>query len=388
MKKYQKKICIITSGRADYGLLRNLINRLYMSKRLKYHLSITGTHLSLKHGYTLREILKDKTKVNSKVNILNYDDSDLGVSKSFSQGVVKFSKLFKKYKPNIIIILGDKFEVFSAATAATLNKIPIAHIHGGEETIGAIDNVIRHSITKMSHVHFTSTDKYKKRVIQMGENSKFIHHVGALGLEDIHYFKFKSKEYFKKKYKLDFEKKTILVCFHPVTLETDTSKLYIIKILSALRIFKNINIIFTAPNADQGYKHIDKEISYFVKKKKNCYYIKSFGRDDYLSCLKLSSVVLGNSSSGIIEAPSLKTVTINLGNRQKGRTKSKSVIDCEINTKKIKNKLKKYLNYKVENSKKYFYNPYFKKNSSKIILDKLENLNYKDLTKKSFFDCI
>ena len=198
MKKYQKKICIISSSRADYGLLRNLIKKLYRSKRLKYHLSITGTHLSFKHGYTLKEIINDKILVNTKLNILNYDDSNLSTSKSFSKGVIGFSKLFQKVKPDIIIILGDRFEIFSVAVAATLNKIPIAHIHGGEETVGAIDNVIRHSITKMSHIHFTSTIDYKNRVIQMGENPKFVFNVGALGLEDIKNFNFKTKNILKK----------------------------------------------------------------------------------------------------------------------------------------------------------------------------------------------
>ena len=386
MKKYQKKICIITSSRADYGLLRNLIKKLYKSKRLKYHLSITGTHLSFKHGYTLKEILKDKTLVNTKLDILNYDDSDLGISKSFSQGVVKFSKLFKKFKPDIIIILGDKFEIFSAAVAATLNKIPITHIHGGEETVGAIDNVIRHSITKMSHIHFTSTIDYKKRVVQMGENPKHVFNVGALGLEDIKNFNFKTKKYFEKKYNINFNRKTILVCFHPVTLEPKTETIYIKKILSSLRNFKNINIIFTSPNADHGYKNIEKKIRLFSEKRKNCFYIKSFGRDDFLSCLKLSSLILGNSSSGIIEAPSLKTISINLGERQKGRIKSKSVIDSAIEKQVIEKLIKKYLYKKVAKTKNYFYNPYFKQGSSEKILRVLENTDIKKILKKPFFN--
>ena len=268
MKKYQKKICIITSSRADYGLLRNLIKKLYNSKKLKYHLSITGTHLSAKHGHTYKEILKDKIPVNSRLDILNYDDSDLGVSKSFSKGVIEFSKLFQKFKPNIIIILGDRFEILSAAIAATLNKIPIAHIHGGEETVGAIDNVIRHSITKLSHIHFTSTNDYKNRVIQMGENPKYVFNVGALGLEDIKNFNFKTKKYFKKKYNINFKRKTILVCFHPVTLEPRMEIIYIKKILYSLKNFENINIIFTSPNVDQGYKNIDDKIRFFSKKEK------------------------------------------------------------------------------------------------------------------------
>ena len=386
MKKYQKKICIVTSSRADYGLLRNLIKKLYGSKKLKYHLSITGTHLSFEHGYTLKEIIKDKTLVNSKLDILKYDDSDLSISKSFSKGVIEFSKLFQKVKPDIIIILGDRFEIFSAAIAATLNKIPIAHIHGGEETVGAIDNVIRHSITKMSHIHFTSTIDYQNRVIQMGENPKYVFNVGALGLEDIKNFNFKTKKYFEKKYNINFNKKTILVCFHPVTLEKKMESIYIKKILSSLENFKNINIIFTSPNVDQGYKNIDKEIRLFSKKRKNCFYIKSFGRDDFLSCLKLSSLILGNSSSGIIEAPSLKTVSINLGERQEGRIKSKSVIDSPIEKQIIEKLIKKYLVKKVAKTKKYFYNPYFKRGSSEKILKVLENTNVERILKKPFFN--
>lgn len=184
------------------------------------------------------------------------------------------------------------------------------------------------------------------------------------------------------------KKKTILICFHPVTLESNKTKIHIKKILSAIKIFKNINIIFTAPNADNGYKQINKEINTFIKKNKNCYYIKSFGRDDYLSCLKLSSIIIGNSSSGIIEAPSCKTISINLGNRQKGRIKSKSVVDCEIETRKIQKVLNKKLNKNVDNIRDYFYNPYFKKDSSNMILKILEKTNTKYLIKKSFFDII
>ena len=386
MKKYQKKICIITSSRADYGLLRNLIKKLYNSKKLIYHLSITGTHLSAKHGHTFKEILKDKIPVNSRLNILNYDDSDLGVSKSFSKGVIKFSKLFQKIKPNIIIILGDRFEILSAAIAATLNKIPIAHIHGGEETVGAIDNVIRHSITKLSHIHFTSTNDYKKRVIQMGENPKYVFNVGALGLEDIKNFNFKTKKYFKNKYNINFNRKTILVCFHPVTLEPKMEIIYIKKILSSLKNFENINIIFTSPNVDQGYKNIDDKIRFFSKKRKNCFYVKSFGRDDFLSCLKLSSLILGNSSAGIIEAPSLKTISINLGDRQKGRIKSNSVIHSPIEKQAIEKMIKKYLYKKVAINKNYFYNPYFKNGSTEKILKVLENIDIKKILKKHFFN--
>ena len=387
--KLKKKIIIITSSRAEYGLLRLLLKKISLSKKLKYHLSITGTHLSKFHGNTIREILKDKLKISSKLKTLdNKRDDNISISKSFSMGVEKYSKLYKKVKPQLILVLGDKYEIFSSVVAASLSRIPIAHIHGGEETIGAIDNAIRHSITKMSHIHFTSTFKHRKRVIQMGENPKFTFHVGAIGLEEFKIFKFKSKKYFKEKYRIDFKKKTILVCFHPVTLEPNTEKKYIKQILNSLKTFKNINIIFTSPNADHGYKQIDKEIKNFSKKRKNCFYIRSFGRDDFISCLKLSELILGNSSSGIIEAPSLKTISINLGNRQEGRIKSKSVIDCIIEKNSIKNLLNKFLHKRIEKKTNNYYNPYFKKDSSKNILKILENTNFENLNKKSFFDKI
>ncbi len=386
MNKYKKKICVITSGRADYGLLKNLIKKINASKKIDYHLSITGTHLSSKHGETFKEILSDKLKINSRVKIFENDDSEIGISKSFSIGVTKFSKLFKKIRPSLILVLGDKFEIFSSVIAATFNRIPIAHIYGGEETTGAIDNVIRNSITKMSHIHFTATKKYQKRIIQMGENPKFVFNVGAMGIEDFNNIKFRSKKYFKKKYNINFDKKTILVCFHPVTLEPNTEKKHIKSILFSLKHLKDTNIVFTSPNADHGYKQIDNEIKKFSKNKKNCFYIKSFGRTNFLSCLKLSNIIIGNSSSGIIEAPSLKTITINIGDRQKGRVKSKSIINCNTSAKNIKRFLDKYLNKRFETKKNFYYNEHFKKNSSKKILKVLENINTQNLIKKPFVE--
>ena len=388
MRKYKKKICIITSGRADYGLLKNLIKKIKTSKKIDYHLSVTGTHLSSKHGNTFNEILSDKLKINSRIKIFENNDTEFGISKAFSIGVIKFSNLFKKVKPNLILVLGDKFEILSSVIAATFNRIPIAHIYGGEETTGAIDNAIRNSITKMSHIHFTATKKYQKRIIQMGENPKFIFHVGAMGIEDFKNIKFRSKKYFKENYNINFEKKTILVCFHPVTLEPYTEKKYIKNILFALKGLKDTNIVFTSPNADHGYKQIDHEIKKFSKNKKNCFYIKSFGRTNFLSCLKLSDIIIGNSSSGIIEAPSLKTITINIGDRQKGRIKSKSVINCNTSAKSIKKLLDKYLKKRFETKKNFYYNEHFKKDSSKIILKILENIKTQNLIKKPFFENI
>jgi len=387
MKKNKKKIIVVTSSRADYGLLKNLIKKLFQSKKIKLHLSVTGTHLSLKHGKTINEILRDKVSVHSKIKIV-INDSPMGISKAFSQSVVKFSELFIKQKPDLILILGDRFEILASVIAATLNRIPIAHVHGGEETVGAIDNVIRHSITKMAHVHFASINEYKKRIIQMGENPNLVFNVGAVGLEELNKYKFKTNKYFKKNYNIDFKKKSILVCFHPVTLEPFKEQIHIRKILLALKNLKDTNIIFTSPNADQGNNKIEKEIIKFSKGKKNCFYIRSFGRSDFLSCLRLSNLMIGNSSSGIFEAPSLKTISINLGDRQQGRIKSKSVIDTHIDSIKIEKLIKKFLYKKVAISKNYFYNPYFKKDVSNRIIKVLENLETGKIIKKNFFNII
>ncbi len=383
----KKKICIITSNRSEYGLIKNLIKIIGKSKKFSCHLSVTGTHLSNLHGETIKEIIADRVKVNSKIKILEKGDTEDDIAKTFSNGVLKFSRLFKKIKPELILVLGDKFEILSSVIAATLNRLPIAHIHGGEITEGAIDDAIRHSITKLSHIHFAATKKYRNRIIQMGEDPKNVFYVGSIGIEKIHNLRFKKEKYFKDKYNINLRKDTIMICFHPVTLEPRTEKKYIQSILKSLEFLSNVNLVFTSPNADHGYKNIIKAIKSFVKKNKNAYYIKSFGKEDYLSCLRLCKIVIGNSSSGIIEAPSLKTLTINLGNRQKGRIQSKSVFNCKIEVFQMKKAIKKLLNLQI-NDKKLFFNPYFKKNTSKLIIKHFEKLNFKNLIKKSFYDII
>ena len=382
MKKI--KICIVNSSRAEYGLLKNLIKKLRSIKKFDFHLSVTGTHLSKTHGFTINEIIKDKIKIDSKIRILKSGDSSNDISNSFSKGVSQYSKLFQKINPKLILILGDKFEVMSAAIASTLHRIPIAHIHGGEETIGSLDNVIRHAITKMSHIHFASTKEYRSRIIQMGENPKYVFDVGAIGLENVNQIKFMDKKFFKKEYEINFKKKTIMICFHPVTLEPKTEKKYIGEILKSLIYFKDCNLIFTSPNADHGYTNILHSIKTFVKNNKNAYFIESFGRTEFISCLKLSTVILGNSSSGIIEAPSLKTFTINLGSRQKGRIQANSVFNCEIKKNLMIKLIDRIINKKLKTKKDTFKNPYFKKNSSNKIIHELKKIDYSSLIKKRF----
>ena len=348
-------------------------------------MSITGTHLSKIHGNTLIEIFKDKIKVNSKIKILQKGDLNNDISTSFSNAVTKYSELLEKIKPDLILILGDRFEIMAVAIASTLHRIPIAHLHGGEETSGAIDDVMRHSITKMSHIHFTSTQEYKSRVIQMGENPKLVFNVGAVGLENLKDIKFKNEHFFKDKYKINFKKNTIMICFHPETISPGLEKKHINEILKSLTHRKNCNLIFSSPNADQGHKTIISAIKSFVKKNNNAYYIQSFGREEFLSCLKLSNVILGNSSSGIIEAPSLRTLTINVGDRQKGRIQANSILNCKIKKYDMENLLNKILNKRLKASKNLFNNPYYKKNCLRNITKNLEKLDYKQIIKKKFF---
>jgi len=386
MTLFKKKICIITGSRADYGLLKNLIFKVKKSKKLKLQLIVTGMHLSNKYGLTYKEINKDKLKIDTKIKILNNSDKSVGISKSVSDGVNKFSKIFNKTKPDVILVLGDRFEIFSAAISAMLSRIPIAHIHGGETTVGVIDEAVRHSITKMSHLHFVAAKKYKNRVIQLGENPKRVYLVGGLGVDTIKQTKFYTKSILEKKIGFTLKEKNILVNFHPSTLEKNKSKTQVKEILSALKKFKDKKIIFTSPNADQENSVIFKEINNFVKQNKNSTFFKSMGSVAYLSCLKFVDVIIGNSSSGLLEAPTLKVPTINIGDRQKGRLKAKSVVDCDIQQDKIINKLNKFLKGKKNNKLKNFKNPYGDGGASKKIINILEKINYNTLLKKNFFD--
>lgn len=383
MTLFKKKICVISSSRAEYGLLKNLIFKIIKSKKLKLQLIATGTHLSTKHGLTYKEIINDNLKIDKKIKILKNSDTPVSISNYLSDGIKKFSRTYFKIKPDLIFILGDKFEIFSAAIAAMLSKIPIGHIHGGETTEGAIDEAIRHSITKMSHIHFVAAQEYRNRVIQLGERPQNVFLVNGMGVDAIKKIKFYKKKILEKKINFKFGRKNVLVNFHPVTLEKNTSKIQIKEILGALIKFKNIKIIFTMPNADHDSKIIFKEINNFVRKNKYSVAFNSLGSTNYLSCLRLVDVIIGNSSSGLLEAPTLKVPTINIGDRQKGRLKSQSVIDCKPERKEIIYNLKKIL---ISKKNFKFKNPYGRGGASNKIIRVLENLNYNNLLKKSFYN--
>lgn len=386
----KKTICVVTGSRAEYGLFNSLLKEIKKTPVFQLQIVVTGMHLSSVHGSTYKEILRDGFKINEKVKIPLDDDTPEGITRSLGMGVIGFASVFKRLKPDLVILLGDRFETYSAAIAAFVARIPIAHLYGGELTEGAIDDAFRHSITKMSFLHFTSTRVYRRRVIQLGEDPGRVFNVGALGIENIRKTKFLSKEALEKELGFGLNGKVALVTFHPVTLECNTSKQQFNQILLALDSFKDLKIVFTKPNSDMYGKIIIKLIDQYVKRKKDwAVAFTSLGRLKYLSLMKYVDVTLGNSSSGIIEMPSFGKPTINVGDRQKGRILAKSVIQCVPEQGCIKKALKKAFSQKLNNGCTKINNPYDGGLVSKKIiailkkeLPKIKNL------KKKFYDYV
>ena len=381
-----KKICVVTGSRAEYGLLYWLIKEIKFEKSFKLQLVVTGMHLSSKFGLTYKEIEKD-FKINKKINMYLRSDTSLDISRSMSIAHKSFSKAYHELKPDLIIILGDRFEIFSAASAAMIAKIPIAHIHGGEITEGSWDDSIRHCISKMSHLHFTAIEEYKKRVIQLGENPARVFNVGAMGIENIRKAKLLNKDEFEKSINFTLNKKNILITFHPTTLDNYSSKNYFRELLNAISDLKDTNFIFTKTNSDLDGKIINLMIdNYTNKNPKNSIAFTSLGRVRYLSALQHVDVILGNSSSGIIEAPSFKIGTVNIGDRQKGRVRAKSIIDCLPKKKKIKKSIEKIYSKDFQKILSRVKNPYDSGLPSKKILAVLKNSKTQSLLKKRFYD--
>ena len=325
-----KKICVITGTRAEYGLLRPLINRIKEDKDLKLQLIATGMHLSPEFGLTYKEIEEDGFIIDEKIEILLSSDTSRGISKSMGLAMIGFADAFARLKPDIVVVLGDRYEIFAAASTAMVSRIPIAHIHGGETTEGAFDEAFRHSITKMSYLHFTSTEEYKNRVIQLGEDPDRVFNVGAIGIESIKTLKLLGKEELEGSINFKLDKKFIVITFHPVTLEENTSKEQFGELLLALDKLQDTKFIFTKANSDTDGRIINKMIDDYVNKnKEKSVAFTSMGQLRYLSALQYTDLVIGNSSSGIVEVPSFNIPTINIGDRQKGRTQSDTVINCE-----------------------------------------------------------
>jgi GDP/UDP-N,N'-diacetylbacillosamine 2-epimerase (hydrolysing) len=382
----KRKICIVTGSRAEYGLLYWLIKELKADQDLKLQLIATGMHLSSKFGMTHKIIEKD-FNIDKKIDMQLTSDTSVGISKSMSIAQTSFSKAYNKLKPNIIVVLGDRYEIFSAASAAMIAKIPIAHIHGGEITEGSWDDTIRHCISKMAYLHFTATKEYKNRVIQLGEEPSRVFNVGGMGIENIKRLKLLDKNEFEKSINLKLNKKNILVTFHPVTLEYKTAKKQFQELLNAIKGLKDTNIIFTKSNSDIDGRIINHMIDEFVNKNSNkSAGFVSLGQLKYLSALQYVDAIVGNSSSGLLEAPSFKIATINIGDRQKGRIKAKSVIDCSPNSKSIKKAFTKIYSNKFQELLKDVKNLYGNRCASQQIIKILKKINLNNVLKKKFYD--
>lgn len=383
-----KKICVISGTRSEYGLLRPLITRIKEDKYLQLQLIATGMHLSSEFGLTYKEIEEEGFIIDEKIEILLSSDTAVGISKSMGLAMIGFADAFQRLKPDMVVVLGDRYEIFAASSAAMVSRIPIAHIHGGETTEGAIDEVIRHSITKMSYLHFTSTEQYRKRVIQLGENPSRVFNVGAIGIESIKNLKLLSKNELEKSIEFKLDKKTALITFHPVTLEDNTSKEQFQELLNSVDEFDDLRVIFTKSNSDTDGRIINQMIDNYVNVNKDKSIVfTSMGQLRYLSTMKYVDLVIGNSSSGIIEAPSFNLPTINIGDRQKGRIQTASIINCKPEKDEISKAIQLGLSDEFRNNIKKADNPYGEGNVTEKILHIIKDFVGKNIDlKKRFYD--
>lgn len=323
----KRKICIVTGTRAEYGLLSNLANKLRQDEAIDLQMVVTGMHLSPEFGSTYKEIENDGFFIDEKIEILLSADSSTGIVKSIGLAAISFADAFNRLQPDLLIILGDRFEMLAAAQTALIMQIPIAHIHGGECTFGAYDDAIRHSITKMATWHFTSTESHRKRVIQLGESPERVFNVGALGIENIVNLNLLTRQELFQKLQLDEQQPMFLITYHP---ETNGHINGIYELLKSLENYSDINLVFTKSNADNGGRLINEAIQQFILKHSNAKIFDSLGQLKYLSAVKNAEVVIGNSSSGLIEVPYLETPTVNCGNRQEGREHPNSVFNTKM----------------------------------------------------------
>jgi GDP/UDP-N,N'-diacetylbacillosamine 2-epimerase (hydrolysing) len=383
-----KNICVVTGSRADYGLLRWVMEGIRKSPFLKLQMIVTGMHLAPEFGLTYTEIEGDGFNIDRKVEMLLSSDTSVGVAKSMGLCMIGFADALNELQPNLIVVLGDRFEIFAAVSAALVARIPVAHLHGGETTEGAFDEALRHSITKMSHLHFVAADEYQKRVIQLGEHPDRVFNVGGLGVDNILKLNLLEKDELEKSIDFKLGKKNLLITFHPVTLEYRKSVLQMSELLKALKKLEDTHLIFTMPNSDTDGRVLSQMIKEFVAKNKHSNAYTSLGQLRYLSCIKYVDGVVGNSSSGLAEAPSLKKGSINIGDRQKGRLKAESVIDCEASNLDISHALEKLFSRDFQSNLQYVKNPYGTGGASKKIVEIVENLTWEGNLKKKFYNLL
>lgn len=382
-----RKICVFTGTRAEYGLLRPLMEEIRGGKGLLLQVMVTGMHLSPEFGLTYREIEKDSFRIDEKVEMLLSSDTPAGIAKSLGLGVMGFGEALERLRPEIAVVLGDRFEALAFAVACTVSRVPISHIHGGELSEGVYDDAFRHSITKMSHLHFTSTEAYRRRVIQLGEEPSCVFAVGALGIDNIKKMKLLTKRELEKEIGFRFNRRNLLVTFHPVTLEKNTAGRQFQNLLDALTELEDTDFIFTKANADTDGRVINEMIDKYVATNSGrSIAFASMGQVRYLSAMRYVDAVVGNSSSGIIEAPSFQICTVNIGDRQRGRIRAGSVIDCKPTRNDIKRALEKLYSEEFRAGLKEVTNPYGDGNAAGQISAVLRDYDLNGILKKTFFD--
>lgn len=383
-----KKICVVTGTRAEYGLLTPLINKIQDDSDLVLQLVVTGMHMSPEFGMTVNSIENDGYEIAERIEILLSSDSPVGISKSMGLALISFSEAFERLRPDMIVVLGDRSEIFAVAAAASVARIPIVHLHGGETTEGAVDEAFRHSITKLSWLHFTSTEDYRKRVIQLGENPERVFNVGAIGIENIVKSPLMTNRELEESLNVELTHPLLLVTFHPVTLENKTSSTQFQELLNVLDQYTEGTIIFTKANSDTDGRVINHMIDDYVKNhENNCLAYTSMGQQRYLSAMKIADAVVGNSSSGIIEAPSFNIPTVNIGDRQKGRKQAETVINCEPNEEMIREALAVALSTAFRERIKNSINPYGDGNVSEKIMKVIKRVLMSEISlKKTFYD--
>lgn len=382
----KRKVCVVTGTRAEFGLLESLLNSINEDPRLALQLVVTGMHLSPNYGLTYKEIEASGYKIDSMVEMLLDSDTPSAIAKSMGLGSIGFADTFTRLQPDLLIVLGDRFEILSAVTAALIFGIPVAHLYGGEATEGAFDEAIRHSITKMSHLHFVANLDYARRVIQLGEHPDRVFTVGGLGVDAINTTSLMSRNLLESSLEFKFLKKNLLITFHPETIEGKSSMPQLNAMLEALRELEDTLLIFTLPNIDTGGRELAKQIQVFVDSNLNAQLIPSMGRQRYLSCMQFVDGVIGNSSSGLSEAPSFKIGTINIGDRQKGRLAASSVIQCGASKSEISQALKKLYDPQFRSTLSSVVNPYGDGGAAKKILDVISDHPLEGILKKSFYD--
>ena len=381
-----RKICILTGSRADYSHLSPVIEAVNLHPGLSMQLIVTGQHIDKKYGSTWKNIKNDGHKITRKIDIRLNSDTPLETTQSMGRAVSLISKNLCELNPDILVLLGDRFETFSAGIAALILNIPIAHIHGGEETVAAFDDAIRHALTKISHIHFCSAKLYANRVRQMGENPERIHLVGAPGLDQLHTINYLNSLQLSSKLKINLKNRIFVIGYHPVTLKLNETERSINSLINALRGFEDTTLVFTGVNSDPGNNTISNIINEFVKlSPKNRIFINTMDKENYLSLMKISSVIIGNSSAGLIEAPALGVPTVNIGDRQKGRITSSSVINCLEKEEEILKAIKRAISPNFR--KKVFKSKNLKgRNASKKIAEILANENISEISIKNFHD--